>query len=116
MQGEKFSPKIVENELGIKFSEKNEPGEIGVLGRYKGKKYELGGAILKSPEGIDESLNWILNVLCKHKNYLLKCGVEDINLTLNIEYENQCNFELTKKHLSQLTSLNIGLAITCYKN
>jgi hypothetical protein len=37
LYGEEFSPTLAERESGVRFERKNEPGELGTIGRYRGK-------------------------------------------------------------------------------
>jgi len=45
-----------------------------------------------------------------------KTGVKDIYLTLNLEYEEQCNWEFKNKQLKQIIDMDIDFSVTCFKS
>ena len=115
-RGEKFSPKQAESQTGIQFSEKNEVGDIGVKGAFKGKPIPYGYALLQPPAEIDdaEKIYWLAEKMEDKIDIVRDCGADDIYFYIGYFYEDQCNCELTTKELKAISSLEIPFAFSCY--
>ncbi len=118
MQGDSFSPSAIEAKTRIIFDRKNEPGEIGKIGRYKGNPIPYGNAeIVFSETGSSADLfsseASILNSLEEHLASFRASGVEEISLNVNVFYEEQCNLELSPELLKRLYELGVALNISC---
>ncbi|MGD9729935.1 MAG: hypothetical protein AB7G68_20895 [Nitrospiraceae bacterium] len=119
LHGERFSPRLAEQLTGIEFVSKDEPGEIGGWGRYKGKRIDYGSARIKPPETAQSSKaydeRWMVELLEAHIDQFRACGATNIVMYLAVEWEAQCNFEFDAGFLARLAKLNIPLAISCYE-
>lgn len=108
IRGEKFTPIILSLPQKISFVEKYENGDVINSGRYEGTLSTEG--MLSFSGEIDEVLQFIkLNILTHFTRELV-----EFNLCILVNYEGECNFELTHQQLNEITSLKIPLAITCY--
>ncbi|WP_320044676.1 hypothetical protein [uncultured Desulfobacter sp.] len=116
--GDQFSPMVVEEETGIHFDYKNEPGEIGKTGRYKGVAIPCGsGEIAFSETGASADLLSpdapILEIIEKHQSSFSAAGATEIVLIINVFYKGQCNIEQSHKLLKRLAMLKVDLSISC---
>lgn len=116
LSGERFSPERAEAILDLHFDVKNEVGELGTIGKYRGREIPYGSGTINSPEVADDLSNSrVLHVICDNLDKLYAIGLEDIMFTLIFEYDEQCNFELSYDFMSQFVQLGIALSISCYK-
>jgi hypothetical protein len=114
--GESYSPALVEKDTIIKFSYKNEKGDIGKRGKYKEKPLPYGSSSIKPPSNLideNEKLLWLIDILKKHKEKILKCGATDMTFHIAINYQFQCNFDFKPIFLKEIGELNIPFTITC---
>ena len=116
--GPDLSPIAVEEKTGINFDRKNEPGEIGKMGRYKGDIIPFGNAEIDFSEtGTSADLLSpdapILDTLEKHRSFFLTAGATEITLIINVFYQEQCNLEQSHKLLKRLAELDVDLLISC---
>lgn len=121
LSGDTFSPRLAEQITGLRFSAKNEPGEIGTRGRYKGQPRPYGAAVLEAPfDSVTkpESVmpeEWVADALGLHIETFRSCGAMWIELDLNITWQDQCNLAFDAAFLQKLGKLNIDLSISCYE-
>ena len=115
IQSENFNPYSAEKIYNLKFESKNLKGEIGETGRYRGKEYPFGYGGIKISE--DENMTNTLNNIIELVNELKKNTNEELDLdfSLTIKYENQCNLEIDSIFSRFVSELNIPLGITCYE-
>ena len=116
--GDNFSPLAIEEKTGIKFDRKNEPGEIGKIGRYKGTSIPFGNAEIDFSEtGTSTDLLSpdapILDTIEKHRSSFLAAGATEIILIINVFYKEQCNLEQSHQLLKRLAGLEVDLSISC---
>lgn len=107
---ESFSPDRLEKLSGLPLVNKQEKNSIGTSGRYKGKSILIGSAVIEH-----ESLDEVLDSIHIRFDLLKENGITDINLTVNLAYADQCNWEFTPKQLKLISDMNIPLGVTCYK-
>jgi len=117
--GNKFSPEKAEKLTGLILDAKNEVGDIGKLGRYKGQPIPYGSASLspskkKIKSGLVEM--WLLKNIKNNLTLMRSCGADKIWLDYGVFYDEQCNFEFSKEALLLIGSLNIDLLISCYQD
>jgi hypothetical protein len=117
LQGDHFSPRLAEAKTGLTLVRKNEPGDIGTLGRHKGKPRPYGAASLEAPDDWtwDHKWDWLLMTLSTHIETLRQCGADDLVLDLGYFYDGQCNLEFSPLRLGQVAALGIPFAISCYE-
>ena len=116
--GESFSPNEAEKNTDIKFTVKNEVGEIGKRGKYKDKPYNFGYALLEPPKGIDDlqQIEWLVDTMVKNICILRKCGVIDGKFHVTYAYDSQCNIEYEPQFLSKLVEIGLAFTISCYED
>jgi hypothetical protein len=118
IRGKNFLSTLASSNLGVSFSKKNDPGEIGTSGRYAGQQTPYGSCTLQVPNTIPQEaevqLDWLLDFLNENKNDLKKLGAEDYRIHFSQYYTDQCNFEISDKNISKLFKLGLGLSISCY--
>jgi hypothetical protein len=116
--GDSFSPAKMEQETGLKFNKKNEVGDIGQRGRFKGKPYSFGHAILEAPEEIEnwEKLAWLLDRILPYKDALNRFGVTDGKVHVTYAYDSQCNLEYEPEIMEKIAKLGLVFTITCYQD
>jgi hypothetical protein len=112
VQGARFSPATAERISGVGLSDKNEPGAIGNVGRYKDKPIPYGSATLESHPPVD--LDTLLDTLSRCIQAFRDAGAEDITLHCDFFYRGQCNLELSLAQITCLSKLQIPITISCY--
>ena len=121
LSGDSFSPRLAEQRTGLRFTETNEPGEIGIRGRYKGQPRPYGMAILEAPfDNVTRPKSimpeeWIVDTITLCIAELRACGASSIYLNLVVAWKDQCNLGFGSTFLSKLGQLNIDLALSCYE-
>ncbi|MBL8076093.1 MAG: hypothetical protein JNL29_17145 [Nitrospira sp.] len=121
ISGETFSPYLAEKKTDLYFARKNEPGEIGNVGRYRGQPIPYGRAVLEAPfnsqtkPGLILPEQWIVDVLSLHIDSLRSCGATSIELDLNVTWQDQCNLAFDASFLQKLAKLSIDFSISCYE-
>ena len=119
LQGKSFSPSSAEAKTGVVFIKKNEVGEIGRFGKYKNKPIPFGSAEIAIDENEwDQNVNeidYLLETFNKHINIFQICGAENIFFNIDVEYENQCNFDFSTDFIQKLAAVKIPLTISCYE-
>ena len=122
--GERFSPSSIKESSGLKFKDKNEVGDIGKLGRYKGKPIPYGSAsiyvekIFPIEESEDGELipdNFIKLVEDNISNFKA-AGATDIELRLSIFWKDQCNYDFSPKLIKRIGNLDIPFLVSCYED
>ena len=125
--GEEFSPSKAEGILNLTLGPlKNEPGELGSRGKYKGKPTPFGSATIEYEWTVSDPVfqenfpdllpsNLDLFTVPNFVDVLRDCGAINITLYVNVGYDTQCNMELSSQLLSALGKLGIVVAITCYQ-
>jgi hypothetical protein len=88
-------------------------GEIAKTGKYKGKNapYSSADLVLENNNDLDEFLKEFKLIY----PYLKEMEVFQILLTLNFQYENQCNWEFSNEQLMRIVEMGIQLSFSCYK-
>ena len=121
IQGDRFSPAEAERKTGIRFSKKNEPGDIGTIGPYRGKPIPYGSAdlaLLTPKEDIQGDLtidNPLIQTLIQHHATFRACGATTLYVYLAVGYEDQCNMAFDTKLMKALGECDIELWVSCYE-
>ncbi|HOX45004.1 MAG TPA: hypothetical protein PK668_15500 [Myxococcota bacterium] len=117
--GPKFSPKNVERHTGIRFSKKNEPGDIGTIGRYRDHPLPYGSCELNGPEtGVDLQVpdpSFFESIEGAARECLM-AGATSMLLHLDVAYTDQCNLELSKDFVSALARAGVSITMSCYED
>lgn len=116
--GDSFSPAKVEQETGLKFNQKHEVGQIGQRGRFKGKPFPFGHAILEAPEKIEAEakLEWLLDTALPHTATFRHLGVTYGKIHVTYAYDSQCNLEYEPKIMEKIARAGFSFTITCHKD
>jgi hypothetical protein len=118
LQGNNFSPSLAESKTGLSFFKKNEVGEIGDYGRYKNKAMPYGSAEIckteKESSQDNGTIDYVIDILTRYIDVFRLCHAENIVLHMDVEYDSQCNFELSSDLLAQIANLKIPLTVSCY--
>jgi len=114
--GEKFSPTHAEECTGLTFDQKNEVGEPGHTGRYKGQPKPFGAARLKAPTSLPDSdkILWLANVVMGKIERLAECGLEDAHFSVAYYYQDQCNCSLSKEESRAIADVGVDFWFSCY--
>ena len=115
-QGETFSPKLAEEITGFDFEDKNEVGDIGTRGRYKGKAIPYGSAQITPPKHIEmhDRILWLAKALDGKVDQFQAMGSDEPYIYIGYFYKNQCNLSLSKEELAAIAKLNIEFCFSCY--
>lgn len=115
-QGEQFSPRKVNLPDGVQFHEVNESGDLGTVGRYKGKPTPFGSASLRFPSDQGTQLREMLLLIERIIAPARLAGATEIELYLGVNFVSQCNFEICPEDLEILGRLKIPLLISCVES
>ena|SRR5690606_29961879 len=112
--GDNFSPAKVEQTVDLTFSNKNEIGEIGKLGRYKNLPIPYGSATIKNSE--NASLASFLMYFRKYITIIRQNGGKSIYLNCGYFYSGQCNCELGIEEIALLNEMKIPFIFSVYED
>lgn len=104
-----------------KVFQKNEPGDIGTIGPYRGKPIPYGSAdlaLLTPNEDIQGDLtidNPLIQTLIQHHATFRACGATTLYVYLAVGYEDQCNMAFDTKLMKALGECDIELWVSCYE-
>jgi len=90
----------------------NDPGDIGELGRYRGKPKPYGSCCIMTPPeiGAEHRIEWMADFMEENKEGFAKAGATEI--TFWIYWEGvQGNMEFTPQELQKIAKLKIPLCI-----
>jgi hypothetical protein len=116
--GQRFSPTEVEGVTGLLLAHKNEPGENGRYGKYRGQPMPFGSASLEPPESVPEAdrLDWLIERAAVHLETFRRLGAEELILHVNVPYWDQCNMEFSPSEIAAIAALGVPFTITCWKS
>lgn len=117
MCGGEFSPEATEAAAGILFTKKHEKGELGHHGRHKGQPVPYGFAELAvaEPSGFlqvpnEEFFGSARKVLDAARGL----GAVDASIHIDVEYDVQCNLEISPAVQEAVGRLGVPITITCW--
>jgi hypothetical protein len=125
--GDTFSPGKAEKATGLTFAKKNEVGDIGTIGRNKGKPAPYGSGELRAPfehvysdhehtQHCDFGLHWLADILERHVATFIACGGDEVYVSLGVFYQDQCNMSISSEAMRKIGSCGIPLHISCYED
>ncbi len=118
MMGESFSPRMAEEQTGIRLAAGRERNEVGGSGRYKGKQVPHGSGELVARSGSqflaapDEEFFHAAGELVKARSGL---GIDDFVLHVDVEHDGQCNVEFGQAFLSEVVRLGVPFTMSCFQ-
>ncbi len=115
--GPEFSPEEAERHSGIRFSKKNEPGDLGRIGRFQGQPLPYGSGELNGPEsGMDLKIpnRSFFESIERLARACLAAGATSVLLHLDVAYTEQCNLELSNEFVSALARTGVAITMSCY--
>ena len=121
LYGENFSPRLAEERTGLRFTRKNELGDLGQSGRFRGTPIPYGSATLEAPfdtqtkPGNVSPEEWVIDVLSPCIEELRSSGATSIDLDLEVVWQDQCNLAFDAAFLRKVGRLNIGFTLSCYE-
>lgn len=117
--GPAFSPSHAEAEANAAFSSKNEPGELGRAGRYRGQPLPYGSAEFVDVDAIATMSGLpspFLDTLARLAPACRTAGATSLVVHADIAYDGQCNFELNDQCAARLAALGVAMTFTCFEN
>jgi hypothetical protein len=110
----------VEDATGIQFAKKNEPGDLGTTGRYRGTAIPYGSATLQPSEDLvskspQEALKWLLNSVKVNLETFRRSGASDVTIDLVVFHDGQCNLEFSVHELREIAELGLSLTLSTYE-
>jgi hypothetical protein len=119
--GPQYSPTKAEELTKVSFAEKNEVGEIGSLGRYRGIPIPYGSSTLLPPcqvirDNAYYGVQWLLKTIMENRHLFEAAGATHVGLDLNVKHDGQCNLEFSATMLRAMGDSGIGLTISCYED
>jgi hypothetical protein len=119
--GTSFSPSTAERETGLPFHFKNEVGEIGSLGRYRGESLPYGSSTLFPPyqatkDNAAYGTEWLADVVLKHRAQYEAAGATEMTLSLRVIHDGQCNLEFSPQLLRKIANSGMLLILSCYED
>lgn len=108
LTGEKFSPNLIPISKLFRIMEKYDLGELITSDVDEGT-YSTEGSLILDGE-VEDVIEFIEMIYERGINKTISY----INICITIQYEDQCNFELSSVQLQKLSSFNVPVGITCY--
>ena len=117
LQGDACSPKKIEADTGIELTMKNEVGDMGTMGRYRGTPIPYGSATLQPSENqiTQNALWWLLETVKKNLAVFKENGASSITLDLVVLHDGQCNLEFSPDELRSMGELGLPLTLSTYE-
>jgi hypothetical protein len=110
ISGKKFNPETLSLPSSIRVFNKQLIGDEVSIGRYKGSLSSEGILIIDGT--IEEIVQFILSeILSKFSKKQI-----ELNLCILVEYEGECNFELSFDEIEKMSLLKVPFGITCYND
>jgi len=113
--GAEFSPGEIERSTGVRFSKKNERGEIGISGRFSGAPVPYGSGDLKVEVDLSDPDMVAFGRMEALVSACSTGGATDILLHIDVAFVDQCNLEMSASFMRAAARLNIPLTITCFE-
>lgn len=108
--GEDFNPNSLDIPDSISIIKKIEKGERISDGRFSGKLSNDGSLIISG------SVDDVLLFLEREEAQIQVNKLDFFNVTITVEYVDQCNFEISSEQLFRFSRLKIPIGISCYSD
>lgn len=116
--GEIFSPAQAEQTYAVAFDEKQEPGAIGVKGRYRGVPTPYGAA---QKSWATDAVCFVepgqpfLDLLQRLAEASRFAGATCVTLDFMVNFQDQCNFEFSPAFAAGVARADVTVTISCYQ-
>ena len=112
--GEKLSLSKLVSTSDLVLTDMEGKSNIGILNPPPSASFsfELEGRHKKSDE--EALLSTALSEIEKNYHAIVGAGVDEIVLTLILEYKDQCNWKFSREQLKIINQLKLHLCVTCY--
>lgn len=107
--GESFRPSTV----SAPFTEAEEPGAIGKLGRYRGVPVPAGSANLYVPETEQDGIRYLHALAFPLMPALRSAGATDFFIHITFHYDQQCALGFESDELHLLAEFGCQVSIDC---
>jgi hypothetical protein len=110
--GENFHPSDIKSIDDIHLHLVDDPGSIGITGRYKNKILPHGACYIRASKSIPEAdkIIWMANFIKTNKKIFIDAGATKIEFWI-LWHGNQGNMEFTPAELKMIASSDIPLCI-----
>ena len=120
-EGINFYPSIWINKIDIEFSQINDPGDMGIIGKYKDRPIPFGSAITIEFSNVDEyndydSLDILTNKLYYIRNFIPKMMIDELTVWIIIANSLQSSFAIRSETILKLGELGANIALEWYKD
>jgi hypothetical protein len=107
--GETFRPSTV----SAPFSEAEEPGAIGRIGRYRGVPVPFGSASFDVPETEPDGIRYLHRLVFPLMTALRAAGATDFFIHITYDYHRQCALGFDSNELRMLAEFGCQVGIDC---
>ncbi len=114
-KGKGFSPRLFAEKMELPVTALVESGELGKVGRYKGKPVPYGIGLLKI-EPNSTAVHQYAEILSRKKNLLNSCSVEEIVFDVDATSKAMENISIDSETLKQLTAINARIQFHASKS
>jgi len=110
--GEKFRPSTID----APFSDAEDPGAIGKLGRYRGVPVPVGSATFSVPDGEKEGIQYLHTLVYPLMPVLRAGGATDFFIHITYHYDQQCSLGYAPEAMRMLADFGCEVVIDCSKD
>jgi len=107
--GSNFRPST----LRAPFSQSEEPGAIGISGRYRGMPVPEGSASLRVPETEQDGIRYLCHLVLPLMPSLRCAGATDFFVHITYSYKQQCSLGFDSQEMQMLAELGCEVSIDC---
>lgn len=107
--GQAFRPSTVE----AAFSEREDPGEMGKRGRYRGVPVPVGSATFCVPES--EGIRYLHETVAPLLPALRAAGATEFFIHITYHHDGQCALGFTAEEMRMLADLGCEVSVDCWR-
>lgn len=108
--GQAFRPSTVE----AAFSEREDPGEMGKRGRYRGVPVPVGSATFCVPESESEGIRYLHETVVPLLPVLRAAGATEFFIHITYHHDGQCALGFTAEEMRMLADLGCEVSVDCW--
>ena len=109
--GKTFRPSTVD----APFSEREDPGDIGKLGRYRGVPVPSGSATFGVPETEEEGIRYLHALVFPLMPVLRASGATDFFIHITYQYDHQWALGYDPEEMRMLADFGCEMMIDCWR-